>query len=215
MIKLGLNFIVAFLVSPIRLYRCVLRSYHFGNRAIQVPPRQRLALPAPPQLLALLGPAQPLPLPAAVPPHLAPVQPLPLQALAAAQLLRQLPAVAHVAQANVAQVPVLINVAPVPVQPNVAPVPVQPNVAPVQVGGIGNPYNDDDDDDAAATPRRRRRTELEMLTDGIQTPALDRSLRLRQEPQRLQFDHSTPRRVVRNRSCRDCKTRLENLLKNL
>ena len=57
LINLDLNFIVAFLASPIRLYRCVLRLYHFGNRPIQLPaPAQRLALPAPPQLLRCWDP---------------------------------------------------------------------------------------------------------------------------------------------------------------
>lgn len=76
--------------------------------------------------------------------------------------------------------------------------------------------DDNNDDGTFNTPRRRRRTDLELLTGGIRTPDLDRSLRLRQPPQRFEPEQAPARRqgARRGRGCRDCKTRLENLFKN-
>ena len=108
----------------------------------------------------------------------------------------------------------------VQIQPPLALTWVQIPAVPIPVQPDPNGDFDDADDDPAGnvgnvTPRRNRRSELELLTGGIRTPALDRSLRSRQQPERLTFDHSTPRHVVkRKHNCRDCKIRLNNLFKN-
>ena len=107
---------------------------------------------------------------------------------------------------------------PAPAIPLPAPaiLPTAAALLPPVLGPLALPANDDfddADDDDTSTPRRRRRSELQLLTGGIQTPDLDRSTRSRHQPQRLQFDHSTPRRTGK-RSCRDCKIRLTNLFKN-
>ena len=110
--------------------------------------------------------------------------------------------------------PVIALPLPAPVQVPVLPLPGPALLAQAQGPAPDGDY-DDDDNDGDMTQRRRRRSELELLTNGLQTPDLDRSLRSLRQPERLQLAQSTPRRVGHvNRQCRDCKTRLHNLFKN-
>ena len=201
-IKVAQVFFAVFLVSPIHLFRCVLNRFHSGMRLrhpqLQGQPRQLLAIQFVPSNAQPVPPAPNVALPAALP-ALPAALPVRLPAPVPMPLPRPLP------------IPL-----PIPM-PLPMPLPLQPPMPHPMPQAPNDDLDDDNNDDGTFnTPRRRRRTDLELLTGGIRTPDLDRSLRLRQPPQRFEPEQAPARRqgARRGRGCRDCKTRLENLFKN-
>ena len=185
---LGQYFCDAFLESLMPLCRCVLRRFLFGNRQLQAPMqlqlRAPLQIPVPMQHRALL----PVPVPNLSSQVPAVPRPLPFPPLVPVPIPNPLPQVPAVPRPLPLPLPAPILLAPQ--------LPAVPLALPLPVPAVPATDGDSDDDNAAnTTHRRRRRSELELLTNGIQTPDLDRSLRSRHGPQRLQVDHSTPRRA--------------------